>query len=252
MALAVLLVLGLGGAVKLIHHEQAQNRQIQSLQAQQGELAARFKQYTEYYHFQPEYADDACNYLAIGNSLTLIDTWGRGICATQPDGDYVGLVKKHLEEQQGKVVAYRYNFATWERSSDRKGTLNLLDTLLSDKLNLVTIQLGENVTDQSTYEQDLEQLIAYVRERAPRAKIIVIGDFWDKHRNDQRREAAEHTGCPFADLAPIIGDKVYQSRQGTSCVLEDGSTVEVSEVAETHPGDKGFQYIAERVINGMN
>ena len=240
---------GTGGAVKLLHHEKMQAQRIQQIEAKQEELSDRFRQYTEYYRFQPEYADDACNYLAIGNSLTLIDSWGRGICATQPDGDYVGLVKKHLEEQQGKVVAYRYNFATWERSSNRKGTLNLLDTLLSDKLNLVTIQLGENVTDQSTYEQDLEQLIAYVRERAPKAKIIVIGDFWDKKRNDQRREAAGHTGCPFADLAPIIGDKKYQSREGIEGTLEDGSTVKVSKAASTHPGDNGFQYIAEHVID---
>ena len=35
--------------------------------------------------------------------------------------------------------------------------------LLSDKLNLVTIQLGENVTDTSHYEQDLEYLITYVQ-----------------------------------------------------------------------------------------
>lgn len=32
------------------------------------------------------------------------------------------------------------------------------------------------------------------------------------------------------------------------CYLEDGTTIEVSEKASTHPGDKGMEYIADKVI----
>ena len=84
-----------------------------------------------------------------------------------------------------------------------------------------------------------------------KAKIIVIGDFWDKERNAMRQQAAESQGCPFADLAPIIGDKAYQSKEGTECTLEDGSTMTVSKEAETHPGDAGMEYIAAQVLGKL-
>lgn len=123
---------------------------------------------------------------------------------------------------------------------------------LSDKLNLVTIQLGENVTDTSHFEEVLETLIAYVHKRAPRAKIIVIGDFWDKNRNEMRKQAAENQNVLFADLSEIIGNKEYHSQEGTICTLDDGSTIAVSKEAATHPGDKGMEYIANKVIEKIN
>ena len=250
ITLAVLLCL-LGGGYKVYRHEQSQNaqlRQLQSLEGRTDYLEQRLQQVTEYYNVQPEYRDDAYNYLAIGNSLTLITSWGRGICATQPDGDYFGRVKQQLATEHGDAVAYRINYASWECMQDRSKALDLLDILLSDKLNLVTIQLGENVTDTSHFEEDLETLIAYVHKRAPRARIIVIGDFWDKNRNKMRKQAAENQNVLFADLSEIIGNKEYQSKEGTICTLDDGNTIAVSKKAETHPGDKGMEYIANKVI----
>lgn len=67
---------------------------------------------------------------------------------------------------------------------NRSRAFDLLDILLSGKLNFVTIQLDENVTDVSYFEEEFEALIAYVPWRASRDKIIVIGDFWDKHYNE--------------------------------------------------------------------
>ena len=240
-----------GGVYKLYRHEQNQNLQLKQLQSLSGRtdyLEQRLQQVTDYYNVQPEYRDDVYNYLAIGNSLTLITSWGRGICATQPDGDYFGRIKQQLATEHGDAVAYRINYASWERMQDRSKALDLLDILLSDKLNLVTIQLGENVTDTSHFEEDLETLIAYVHKRAPRAKIIVIGDFWDKNRNKMRKQAAENQNVLFADLSEIIGNKEYQSKEGTICTLDDGSTIAVSKEAATHPGDKGMEYIANKVI----
>ena len=210
IALAVLVCL-LGG-YKVYRHEQSQNaqlRQLQSLEGRTDYLEQRLQQVTDYYNVQPEYRDDAYNYLAIGNSLTLITSWGRGICATQPDGDYFGRVKQQLAAEHGDAVAYRINYASWERMQDCNKALDLLDILLSDKLNLVTIQLGENVADTSHFEEDLETLIAYVHKRAPKAKIIVIGDFWDKNRNEMRKQAAANQNVLFADFSDIIGNKDY-------------------------------------------
>ena len=259
--LIVLLCL-LGGGYKVYCHEQRQNAQLKQLQSYHDDadkkiqalagrtdyLEQRLQQVTDYYNVKPKYRDDAYNYLAIGNSLTLITSWGRGICATQPDGDYFGLVKQRLAAKHSDVVAYRINYASWEGMQNRNQVLDLLDILLSDKLNLVTIQLGENVADTSHFEADLENLIAYVQKRAPKAKILVLGDFWDNNRNEMRRKAAEQQNVTFVDFSEIIGNKEYQSKEGTICTLDDGSTITVSKAAETHPGDKGMKYIADKVM----
>ena len=250
--LLVVCIVGGGLCLKAYHHEKKQESQIRELGSRTEYLEGRLNQIQNYYEFQTEYRDDAYNYLAIGNSLTLITNWGRGICATKPDNDYYGLVNQYLNQKQGDVVSYRYNFAPWETTSNRASRLDLLNVFLSDKLNLVTIQLGENVADTTTFEPDLEALIAYVQQRAPKAKIIVIGDFWDKKRDAMRREAAANKNVAFADISALIGDKAYQSKEGTECELSDGTVRKVSKAEETHPGDKGMAYIAEKVIEKLD
>lgn len=225
-----------------------QSKQISELLSKTEYLEEKLRQTTDYYDFETEYKQDSFNCLAIGNSLTLITSWGRGICSTQPDNDYFNLIVKELKNQHGDVVAYPYNFAPWEKAAKRDSALDLIDVYLSDKLDLVTIQLGENAGDITTYEQDLENLINYVREKAPKAQIIVIGDWWSKEKNDMRIEAAKNCGCEFADLSDVIGNSKYQSKTGLTCYLSDGTTINVSEEASTHPGDLGMEYIAKKVI----
>lgn len=234
---------------KFISHEKNQNKQISELLGKTEYLEEKLRQTTDYYDFKTEYKDETFNYLAIGNSLTLITSWGRGICSTQPDNDYFNLVVKELENRHGDVVAYPYNFAPWERAANRDTALDLIDVYLNDKLDLVTIQLGENASDITTYEGDLEALIRYIREKAPKAQIIVIGDWWSVEKNDMRKEAAKNSNCEFADLSEVIGDSKYQSKTGLECYLSDGTTINVSEEASTHPGDLGMEYIADKVIN---
>ena len=263
----LILILGGGGlfGYKLYKHEKQQENQITNIQRQieqqenqitnnQGQeeyLQDKLTQVTDYYNFQPKYKDDTYNYFAIGNSLTLITSWGRGIWSTKPDNDYFNLVKKSLESKYGDVVAYPYNFASWERLSNRAEALDLIDPYLSDDLDLVTIQLGENATDLSTYEEDLENLINYVKDKAPKAKIVIIGDWWSTERNNYRKEAAQNTNVLFADLSDVIGDSSYQSKTGTVCYMSDGKTIEVPEGAAAHPGDKGMKYIANKVIEAI-
>lgn len=98
---------------------------------------------------------------------------------------------------------------------------------------------------------DLENLIKNIKEKAPKAKIIVIGDWWSIEKNSMRIEAANNTGCTFADLLEVIGNSECQSVTGKQRYLEEYSLIEVSEAASTHPGDLGMKYIADRVIQAM-
>ena len=219
--------------------------------------------------------------MAIGNSLTLITSWGRGICATAPDLDYYGLIVAYLRSSlnssdvtvvthsadnasvnstenstgmgstsiadsvgKANVIAHRWNFAIWERASDRAAVLDLLDPFLSPQLDLVTIQLGENVPIYSTapggdldrYEKDLSALIDYIRAAAPKAQVIIIDDFWSQEKSDVRRRVATVKGLSFADLTQIRGDKRYQSKAGTVCLIPAMSS---SRSVSDSPGSSG-------------
>ena len=59
---------------------------------------------------------------------------------------------------------------------------------------------------------------------------------------------AKEKSCAFADLSNIRGNKKYQSKEGTKCLMTDGTAKRVSKEAETHPGDEGMKYIAEKII----
>jgi len=247
-----ILICGTLVGIFVIKYEKRQTQQISELIGQVDYLRAKLEQTTEYYNYETEYSNDSYNYFAIGNSLTLINSWGRGICSTQPNNDYFNLIIRELENCYGSVVAYPVNFSQWERySNNRDSTLDLLDNYLCDKLDLVTIQLGENVSDTTTYKKDLISLVDYVKEKAPNAKIVIVGDWWSVEKNEIRKSVANETKCLFADLSIIINNTEYQSKTGTICYLSDGTTINVSERASTQPGDKGMIYIADRIIETL-
>lgn len=50
-------------------------------------------------------------------------------------------------------------------------------------------------------------------------------------------------------MTEIRGKKEYQSKAGTTCQMADGSIEYVTKEAETHPGDEGMKYIAEKVLS---
>ena len=199
------------------------------------------------------------NYLAIGNSITLHGTcdywWNEiGMAASSQDKDYVHLVTAALDAKYGEVEANAYNFFTWEvQAADRAETLTLLDPYLYEQLNLVTIQLSENVQDLTTYEKDYEELISYVQSKAPKAQIIVVGDFWDAgDKTILKKVAANATGATFVSLNDIIGDPEYQSAMGAIVYdPEGGEHVVDHEGVAGHPGDKGMEYIAQGILDAM-
>ncbi len=245
----LVLAIAFGGWFTL--HEKAQNKNIatliekvDTLSQSVQELASRANREEK----APVEWGDGYKWMAIGNSLTLIEAWGRGICSTQPDNDYFGIVKAWLEERYDTVQANRCNFSSWERSTLRSTMYDLIDPYLSDELDLVTIQLGENVAYTDTFEEDLMQLVYYVKKKCPNAQVILIDDFWFQETSDIRRAVAEQTETAFVDLSEIRGKKEYQSLEGTLYYLPDGSTSTVEKDAETHPGDSGMAFIAEQLI----
>lgn len=173
------------------------------------------------------------------------------MAASALENDYVHLVEKGLEEND--VTTCAYNFSVWETmATDRAETLILLDPYLSNYLDLVTIQLGENVDDTTTFESDFEYLITYIKDHATNADIYIVGDFWKSSTDALKQMAAENMGVNYVSLAEIQGISEYQVGKGTIVYGEDGSEhlIEHDGVA-SHPGDKGMEYIANAILDAI-
>lgn len=246
LALVVILILFVSFCgIKFIKHEKSQQDRIANLEGKVNLLQAESNKCAV------DWDTDDYNYLAIGNSITihsLNEYWWNecGMAATSTENDYVHIFTSALDAK-----SYAYNFATWElMGHDRGETLSLLDGLLSEELDLVTIQLSENASDLSTFESDFEELIKYVQKSAPDTQILVIGDFWDIEKKDEmKQKACEETGVEFISLDEIKGLEEYQCGMNTTVYDSEGNphTVEHAGVAG-HPGDLGMKWIADRIV----
>lgn len=214
---------------------------------------------TEETETEEEYSPDTVNYLAIGNSITrhqLSDYWWGdwGMAASTEENDYFHLVKQKLKEKHGKVSAKSFNFYAWEpQASDRAEALMLLDNYLSEDLDYVSIQLGENVSDTTTFEGDFDELVRYIQTRAPKAKIVIIGNFWTDNTVDElKMRVAIRYSLPCIDLAEIRDNAAYQCGMGTVVYDAAGNPHQVThEGTAKHPNDAAMAYIADKVFSAM-
>lgn len=205
--------------------------------------------------------DGSFNYLAIGNSITrhgLADYWwdaDNGMAATRDEHDYVHLVTKYLKEKEGVVQVESVGFSIWETLfTDRAETLNIIDPYLSENLNLVTIQLGENVKELSTFDTDFEYLIAYIKNHCQNSRILVIGDFWEyKDRDRIKMIVAEKCKVDYISLNEIKDNAEYQAGMGAMVFGDDGIEHQINHSGvAAHPGDKGMAFIANKVIEVLS
>lgn len=197
-----------------------------------------------------------CSYLAIGNSITRHGVnaywWNDdgGMAASTVEKDYVHRITAYLEGEYDVVNASSLNFSRWEKTTERAEILKYLDPYLDSGLDLVTVQLSENAGNLDTFEEDFDELVKYIREKAPEAQVIVIDDFWVAGgKADMKKRVASANGLAFADLSAIKGKPEYQCGLGTVVYDPEGGEhiVENTGVAG-HPGDLGMEYIANAVI----
>lgn len=263
--LCIVLILLLAAAAFLgfwlYRHEKAQNEDLRELQSRQSAVLAAEKELSARLtrlEIKSDYAEASYIYFPLGNSITVHapnEVWWNevGMAASDADHDYVHLVAAYLSASRGKTACHPYYFYAWETAEDRSSKLSLLDPFLDPGLDLVTIQLGENAEDLSTFEQDFEELIRYVQAKSPGAKILVIDDFWPNgERSRMKQSVAEKTGAEFISLKDIQGSVGMEA--GTGAVVYDAAgnphTVENADVA-AHPGDIGMQAIADRIIEAL-
>lgn len=196
------------------------------------------------------------NYFAIGNSLTvhpvIADLWwgSWGMAASSAATDYVGRVTSTLSSTY-EVNMNRIYYTSWECSGDRNSQLSILDSYLTPNLDLVTIQLGDNITGGfETLVSDYRNLINRVRERAPGARIMVIDEFcWPNAAiQSAQRQVCSELGITYIDLS-AINHGGYTAGIGTVVSGDDGTSHVISNGAvAAHPGDSAMEYIANQIL----
>ena len=212
--------------------------------------------------------DGAFDYLAIGNSVTENPVYGGtwwgdwGMAASSEDRDYVHLVKAGIEENYPACNLQVLNFRVWEQPIyDREDHLEYLDGFLSENTDLVTVQLGENITNMGEMDEeerrkaltkDYGNLISFLFEKAPHAKVIVLGSVWtEDFRDSVIEEVCRDKGAAFLSLKEIQKDEY---RIGNETVTgADGKEHEITDPGVAlHPNDRGMAYIADRILEALD
>lgn len=202
------------------------------------------------------FEEQGYNCLYLGNSITkhpINEYWWEesGMAASEIQLDYVHLTDNFLTGKFGKVNSYVLNFGAWElQYYDRAETFMLIEDYLSEYLNLVIIQLGENITETSTLERDYVELIQYIKEKCPKAQVIMIGNFWQNDIVENIKLAVvSETKIDYVDLSEIWNKPEYQAGLGTTVLDENGieHIIEHEGVA-IHPGDLGMSFIADKIF----
>lgn len=247
-------------------HEKQQNQQIQLLYARLEEQEALLSKQKEWLavlgqplgktEFSKSCTEDSFDYLAIGNSITIHEVcnywWEEyGMAASSSEKDYYHQVVSWLKSYHKTVNADAMDYSIWEITShDRVQTYAVLIPYLNEDIDLITLQLGENVTGLETFEDDFDELLTILAERAPKARILVIGDFWiNEERNTLKNEIAQRKNLEFIDLNEIAYNPVFRSAIGAKVYDSDGNEHVIQhEGVASHPGDAGMAYIASEII----
>ncbi|MBQ7179644.1 MAG: hypothetical protein IJS08_19660 [Victivallales bacterium] len=203
-----------------------------------------------------EYAEthgDGVRVVFIGNSITVhpvaphlgwTNLWG--MAASAKEKDYVHLVIDGIEKATGKLADCRIkNLADFERnfSSFDYGSIQELIDFNPDYL---IVALGENVASLETREEQLafreafKKLLGCFVHGRTKPNTVVRGVFWSNDWKDEMMaHAASDYALPFVK-ADLSGDK---SMQALGLFEHTG--------VQKHPGDKGMEEIARRILEGL-
>ena len=209
--------------------------------------------------------DKTFDYLAIGNSITqhpVVEDlwWGEwGMAASDEEHDFYHLVTKAIEGKYKSTSSNVLNYTIWESPYyDRQHTLKFLDGYLNEDLDFITIDLGENCikgNDQSSEEfqeeltRDYADLVDYIAEKCPKAKIVMIGCYWERPESDAAKQVVcQDKKIDYIDLSSIRGSEYRVGERDVQGADGQTHTIDVGPVAE-HPGDLAMQYIADQVVS---
>ncbi len=217
--------------------------------------------------------DDHICYLAIGDVITYWwpaelpngtevwwGTWGAA--ATTAENDYVHLVRRGLQTMVpgANVDMTELNLYNWETAVDSTWAFPELDPYLNSDLDVISIQLGECIDEGesgpakiTTIEAEFEILYNHIKEKAPNARIVVLGNVWSDPACDPlKRQATAATDIAFADISVMQENPVYQAGYGAQVMGDDGRLHKMTYSESSYlPNDAGMKVMAQAVLNAL-
>ncbi len=189
--------------------------------------------------------------LFVGNSITMhgykpdIGWYGvnYGMAASCKEKDYVHRVLEGLGKKEPDVVACVCQAAHWEREYTR------LDEVPEEHYgrardfaaDVIVLRIVENCDwkqhDSAVFRRKLKRFLDYLNKTGE-AKIIVTTGFW-KHPGDaDLRAVAAERGYPLVELNDL-GE--MDEMKAIGLFAHEG--------VANHPGDKGMEEIAQRILS---
>ena len=198
--------------------------------------------------------------LFIGNSLLLGNQHGDyafGMCATNIDNDYYKHLTSYILEKNENAIFEKLSGSSFEGATSQTDVTQFLNNTLlpklTDDLDLVVVQLGDNVNTQdklTMFNTSCLELLQFIRVHAPNSRVVFVGEWYSSAQKQTIiANACKNSGCQFVDIS-LLNTLENQASIGTIIYYPDGytSTVETSGVA-SHPSNIGFRKIADKIIN---
>ena len=198
--------------------------------------------------------------LFVGNSLLLGNHHGDyafGMCATDINHDYYHYITDYILDRNAQATFEKLEGTTFEAATNQTTVTNYLNNTLlpklSNDLELVMVQLGDNVNTEAkitTFTYSCLQLLQFIRQHAPNARVVFVGEWYaTTQRQTIIANACKSTGCQFVDISALNTEE-NQASIGDVITYPDGytETVSTSGVA-SHPGNTGFEAISNKIIS---
>lgn len=209
--------------------------------------------------------------LVLGNSITMHPKCGRfvgncGMCASEPEKDFVHLVARGLEKRLGRPVEFMArNIAGFEsdfglsKMGKRDKLLNAkaprwkenhaenIADELAMKADVVIFAIGENVwrvkgeEERELFMNEFTSLVKLVKSNSD-PLVLVRSSFWNAEwpRTWAMKRVAMAEGCYYVDSG-ILDDEGSARALGFTGIPG----------VDAHPGDKGMRLMAEQMLESL-
>ena len=151
--------------------------------------------------------------LFVGNSLLLGFTTF-GMCATGASKDYYHYVSSKILSENGAATFSKLHGGDFEDKESIAAAntwiSNTLVPALSNDLDLVVVQLGDNVNNASklsTFTSSCKAMIDAIRANSPKARVAWVGEwYYTDVKQEIIKSACRKTGALFIDITDLKTD----------------------------------------------
>ena len=201
--------------------------------------------------------------LFMGNSILAGMFMKYGMCASSPERDYAYIISQQILRRSPDCRFERVysspfehseseaDFESWFSAEDNAVSGKRVCDSLTPDLDLVIIQLTDNVATPEKMEifpRNARRLLAEIKERCPNARIIwVYGWFGRSSVFAMLRDLCHEFRIETVNIS-ALHTKENEATSGQISLDADGGKIIVRDTWITHPGDRGMEAIAERII----